>query len=126
MPIIVMKGQDGADILVEVADETAVPVRGRVGKRGGETIVEKAQEYSRSFSSIGQYIMTICAEIYDKYQSTAQRVKPDQMEIQFGIKLSGEGGVPFLSKGAAEGSIQVTAKWASTRSDNVTPPDSHK
>jgi len=111
MALIIMKSESG-DMLVEVDDEAfAVPRRGGVPKRGGDPMADKARAYTSSFGSIGQYIMTVCDEIYDKYSAAAEKVRPDQMEIQFGIKLSGEGGVPFLTKGAAEATIQVTAKW---------------
>lgn len=124
MALIVLKATNGKDILVEVDDEAfAVPRRGGVPKRGGETIADKARAYTSSFASIGQYIMTVCDEIYDKYNAAAEKVRPDQMEIQFGIKLSGEGGVPFLSKGAAEATIQVTAKWAKTQVGTNTPAE---
>lgn len=36
---------------------------------------------------------------------------PNELTIQFGIGLKGEGGVPFFAKGSIETNIAVTAKW---------------
>ena len=74
-------------------------------------ITEKAQEYAKEFDRVGDYIMLVCDEIYSRYQKAAVSIRPTELEIEFGIKISGEGGIPFISKGSAEATIRVTANW---------------
>jgi hypothetical protein len=110
MPIITMKGKNHEDIFIEVEEEKTKLTRG--GKI--DEITDKAKEYARDFSRVGDYIMIVCDDIYTKYQAAVEGVRPDALEIEFGIKISGEAGVPFVSKGSAEATIKVTAKWNST------------
>lgn len=41
---------------------------------------------------------------------------PDELTVQFGVKISAELGLPFISKGAADSNINVTLKWSKTSS----------
>ena len=43
-------------------------------------------------------------------------LKPDGIELQFGVKLGGEMGVPFVAKGTSEASFSIKLTWAP---DNV-------
>lgn len=111
MPIIVMRGEGGGEIRVEVADDPLEAPGGNF--RGGDKgdICERAGRYVENFGQVGEQIMSVCREIYIKYQAAAGAARPAELEIKFGVKLSGETGIPFVSKGAAEATIEVTAKW---------------
>jgi hypothetical protein len=39
------------------------------------------------------------------------KLTPKELEIEFGIGLKGEGGVPFFAKGSVETNFKVKAKW---------------
>jgi hypothetical protein len=39
------------------------------------------------------------------------KLTPKELEIEFGIGIKGEGGVPFLAKGSVETNFSVKAKW---------------
>lgn len=106
MPVVSLKGSNDEEILVEVEEGGRVT---RGGKRG--LLTDTAREYVGDFGRVGEYIMNICAEVYKKYEAASTSVRPGQIEIEFGIKIGGETGIPFVSKGAAEATIKVTAKW---------------
>jgi hypothetical protein len=42
---------------------------------------------------------------------TPDELTPKELEIEFGIGLKGEGGVPFFAKGSVETNFKVKAKW---------------
>lgn len=106
MPVVSLKGNHGEGILVEVEEGRRVTRGGR-----GDLLADKAREYVGDFGRVGEYIMNVCGEVYEKYQGVAASIRPERIEIEFGIKISGETGIPFVSKGAAEATIKVTAKW---------------
>jgi hypothetical protein len=39
------------------------------------------------------------------------KLTPKELEIEFGIGIKGEGGIPFLAKGSIETNFSVRAKW---------------
>jgi len=42
---------------------------------------------------------------------TPDKLTPKELEIEFGIGIKGEGGVPFFAKGSVETNFKVKAKW---------------
>jgi len=42
---------------------------------------------------------------------------PDELKARFGIRLAGDTGVPFITKGGNEGTIQVEATWKKDAGD---------
>lgn len=111
MSIIVMRGEGGGEILVEVSDDSRLSPRGNFRGDDAEGISDRAMRYVQDFGQVGSHIMNVCSEIYSKYQSTSAAARPNDLEIKFGIKIGGETGIPFVSKGVAEASIEVTARW---------------
>jgi hypothetical protein len=58
----------------------------------------------------------IGAEIHRMATQLISSIKPDkfspkELEIEFGIGLKGETGVPFFAKGSVETNFTVKAKW---------------
>jgi hypothetical protein len=39
------------------------------------------------------------------------KLTPKELEIEFGIGIKGEGGIPFFAKGSVETNFAVRAKW---------------
>lgn len=108
MPIVKLRGSNDEEIFVEVEERRRVT-------RGGiaDALSDRGKEYIGSFGLVGEYIMSVCEEVYMKYKAAGESVRPNQLEIEFGIKVGGETGIPFVSKGTAEAAIKVTAKWGS-------------
>jgi hypothetical protein len=42
-------------------------------------------------------------------------LKPGEVEIEFGVELGGEFGVPLLTKGEARANFKVTLKWSAEK-----------
>jgi|SRR5882724_833064 len=106
MSLVTIKGKDGQDILIEVDDSVEAFT---VAK--GLDMSEKVNEYLHDLNDAGKYIMDVCSVIQQKYLAVADEMRPDEMTVEFGIKFSGEAGVPYLTKVALEAAIKVTAKW---------------
>ncbi len=75
------------------------------------------QASSPGFTKISEErLREIGAEIQRMSALLLSSIKPDkltpkELEIEFGIGIKGEGGVPFLAKGGIETNFSVRAKW---------------
>ena len=52
------------------------------------------------------------AKVIESVNKMGNTIKPNEFEIQLGITLDSEAGVPMLAKAGAEAQMQVTMKWA--------------
>ena len=50
------------------------------------------------------------------------QIKPNEFEIQLGITLDSEAGVPMLAKAGAEAQMQVTMKWTLKKNSQPSSP----
>ncbi len=95
--------EDGSTILVEVdAPERAggtAPVA-----RGGKTI-EKAKQ---NFESALEMVKPTANAVISKLRDLAEQ--PDEIGVEFGIKLSADSGVVIASAGI-EANFKVSLKW---------------
>ena len=41
--------------------------------------------------------------------------RPDKIEVEFGLKFGGEGGLPIVTKVSGEASLQVTLTWSASK-----------
>ncbi len=95
--------EDGGSIMVE-ADESALG-GGRVrGARAGE-ITERAKE---TFETALEKIKPAAATIIAKLRNLGEA--PDEIGLEFGIKLSAEAGA-FVASTGAEANFKVTLTW---------------
>jgi Trypsin-co-occurring domain 1 len=80
------------------------------GAAGLEDAVDRLKDVSDS-------IAAVCEGIYQTVRERLQAVgAPSEFGLEFGVKLSGELGVPFISKAAGEATFKVTAKWENSSS----------
>jgi hypothetical protein len=101
-PLIV----DGQTILVEVEDidlQLPAPAEGETLALG-DGVVEKVAD-------LRDQITSTCVAVYQSMRSASAAVKPDEVSVEFGVKLGGEAGVPFVAKGTAEASLSITLTW---------------
>jgi hypothetical protein len=96
--------ESGETVVVEVED-------GEVGlqRAGRGEIAERASE---TFEGALEKIKPAAGVIIAKLRSLADT--PDEVNVEFGIKLSGKLGVAFVASADAEANYKVTLKWSNT------------
>lgn len=97
-------------VYIQVPDRAEIveePIEGLSGQLQGE-LEEKLTNRMRM---VGEAISGVCATIYSSVEKTIDTVRPDEITLEFGIKLGGKTGVPFVTEGSAEGSFKVSATW---------------
>lgn len=90
--------EDGSEVVFESAESGLVELHGGSAEppEGGR-LQERLERASWA-----------AAEVAEGLRS---RLTPDEVELKFGLKVSGEAGW-FFAKSRAEGTIEVTLRWA--------------
>ncbi len=57
---------------------------------------------------IKETVVNVCSYIKGAFDEVTH---PDEITVKFGIKLAGEQGIPLVTKGSAEATIGIEAKW---------------
>lgn len=78
-----------------------------VGEVSDEGIIQGLQQ---KFTSVLELIKNTAESTYRGLCNIEQKATPDEVEVCFGVKLTGEAGVVF-SKAGSEGAFQITLKW---------------
>ncbi|MFF4014077.1 CU044_2847 family protein [Streptomyces sp. NPDC001843] len=103
--------EDGAIVVVETADS---PGGSRLVSRGEAP----AERVTGTFETALDGVRSAAQSALRVFRDGTLR--PDSVELEFGVKLSAEAGA-VIAKGAAEGQLVVRLSWASAGSA-ATPP----
>jgi Trypsin-co-occurring domain 1 len=99
---------NGTVILVEV-EEQRISVEG-VGAPQGE--LAGVDEHIQKLADFGESLTATCVALHGAMKKATQKVGPNEMQLEFGLKLGGEAGVPFVAKGKAEANFLVRLTWS--------------
>lgn len=102
------KQQDEFDLLVEFPDQEGI-VRASLGDG-----IEKLKAESEKAMNITMGVIRVMADRVSKTIETIEdKARPDEMEIEFSLKLELEGGaiVPMVAKTTAGGQFNIKFKW---------------
>ncbi|MFF4355590.1 CU044_2847 family protein [Streptomyces sp. NPDC001604] len=103
--------EDGARVVVEgVESETGA----RLVSRGGSPVLA-----ARTFEGALDGVRAAAESALRVFRDGS--LKPDTVELEFGVKLSAETGA-VIAKGAAEGHLVVKLSWSPERSRPVPEP----
>jgi hypothetical protein len=109
MKTIELETNNGNIIHFEIADQ----ITSSGGRRGGGQVagVGKVKETIKQLKDVGEAIADVCRTVQDQIQVALDKSKPSELTLEFSVTLAGETGIPLVTKGTAEGTFQVTAKW---------------
>jgi hypothetical protein len=99
---------DGVTIWVEVDDETLPAAPGGAGARPG--LVERGAVADR-VRDIGADLRGLLGSITRPVREALEQAQPEEWSIELNLGFKGEAGIPCLTKGEANGSVKITAKW---------------
>ena len=91
---------DGTEVYFESAESDLVSPRG-----GEPDVVEGGALQGR--------LQGVARAAEEGSSSLRSRLAPDEVALEFGVKVSGEVNWWFFAKNAGEATIKVTLKWAS-------------
>ena len=101
---------DGVELLVEVTQEA--------GSELTKATLDRAQEaVTDAFEHARQAIVTVAESTVKTIARLGQRsVRPDEMEVTFGLKFSAQGNV-IVAGAAGEATLEVTLTYRSDRGE---------
>lgn len=90
---------NGTEVYFETAEASLVAARGRTDP----DVVDQGP--------IADRLQQVALAAEEVSESLRSRLSPDQIELTFGVKVSGEAGWWFFAKAGGEANIQVTLRW---------------
>ena len=104
---------ENTTILVETTEEEDQKKTGGMGHAG---IMDKIKSYAiketkERFSNVMSIISCSSNTILDEIEKV--QTKPEEVQVEFGVKITGEG-KPMLASGGLEANYKVTLSWKKT------------
>jgi hypothetical protein len=122
--LVQVRLDDGTEIYMEATEDVVAPAPGgndsyndpygettrtSKGWSGGGGMTSSAAQAAQSFKAIESTIRT-----YTNYTMSAFRdmacANVEKVTLEFGIKVGGEAGVPYVTKGTAESNLKITVE----------------
>lgn len=121
--LISITQEDGSVIYLEATEDVAVPAEADLAEEGTTTRQAKgwggnsssavsrggAAVADQSFKAIEGTIRTYTNHTLSAFKDMAH-ANVDKVTLSFGIRVSGEAGVPYVTKGTAESNLSITVE----------------
>lgn len=106
----VVAGTSAADpaVYIEVVDD---PVEG-VPQPAPRELRSSTGEIVGRLEAAGEAVVAACQAVIGKVRTDLADAAPDELELEFGVVLAGEAGIPVLTKASAEATLKVKATWS--------------
>ena len=101
--------EGGGTILIESPDEPTKAPTGLVPATRGESLKEMAEQARQSFDASVENVRKSADLLVTKLRALSD--PPDEMEVTFSLKASGELGNIAIGKAGAEANYTVVLKW---------------
>ena len=100
--------EDGTIIYIE-ADETVTAPSVPTNEGPTRTPKGPGEQAVRNFQMMQSTIRTYTAHTLNAFKNMAT-ANVDKVTLEFGITVTGEGGVPYVTKGSAECNLKITVE----------------
>lgn len=122
MPKLVhLRLDDGTDIYMEATEDVEAPAAASSGDRyddqtsrtlislGTKTPQAAQTQAVQSFKAIESTIRTYTHYTMNAFRDMAS-ANVEKVTLEFGLKVGGEAGVPYITKGTAESNLKITVE----------------
>lgn len=107
---------DGGAIVIEAADDKRATAGSGFVKSGAEAR-DAADKASQAFDASLDSVRQSANVLLEKLNGLSQ--KPDELEVTFGLKVSGELGQLVVAKGGADANYHVVLRWRQPRPEKA-------
>jgi hypothetical protein len=106
----VVRGEETVEVLIEVDKSIQGPWEEYAyDNQRGE---EDSGLVTTAFTKGMDLIQTCAEKVAETVQKVSDATRPDEVEVKFGVKLSGEtGALALIAKAGTEAHMEVTLKW---------------
>jgi len=117
--------EDGTTILIEATEDAIAPAvdigetreRSLVAKDGSDVLVQKFKAVESTIRAYTNYTLNAFKQIADS--------NIDKITLEFGVNISGETGIPYVTKGTVASNMKITVECSfPKKTENTTgvPP----
>jgi hypothetical protein len=119
---IAFETEDGRTVLVEVEEQEVRPPRGGVSKAGLKEVKDWVQTHiARANTKLDEAVQNAVKENVRPFVRTARDLAKEteavEMEVTFGLVMTGEVGNVAVGKAGAQSNYTVTLKWTPAGDD---------
>ncbi|MGF1538519.1 MAG: CU044_2847 family protein [Elainellaceae cyanobacterium] len=107
--VIYIEATGNIDDLPEVPDEDT-PRGGRVSKGAAEQVMKSFEAMQSTMRSYTTYTLEAFKQVAG--------ANIDKVTLEFGVKVAGEAGVPYVTKGTADANIKITVECSFPNSES--------
>jgi hypothetical protein len=103
---------NGAVIYIEIPDDVVepnLPLANNFGEETRDGEKGATEEIMKQFQAMKGTIATYTQYTLDAFTDIA-RANIDKVTLEFGIQVTGELGVPYVTKGSAESNLKITVE----------------
>ncbi|MBD2108910.1 CU044_2847 family protein [Nodosilinea sp. FACHB-13] len=117
--LVPIRLEDGTEIYMEATDDVVTPDSAPILDSSGETTrtakgwnsANQAVQIqaAQSFKAIEGTIRTYTSHTMSAFKDMAT-ANVEKVTLEFGLKVGGEAGVPYVTKGTAESNLKITVE----------------
>ena len=128
-------GEFSTEVNTEAGDEALLPAESAEPTRGSGGGASKGVNWTSSHQTAPRRAATqrmadleTTIRAYTRYTLDAFRevgsANIEKVTLEFGVKVSGEAGIPYITKGSAEGNLRITVECSFPCESNLHSPES--
>lgn len=102
MTRVILDAQGNPWFAIEVEPSDATPLRG---------VTDTAENVARSLTDVGDVIAKASRDVLESMRAGLGTLTPDEVELEFGVSLSGEVGIPMVTKASGQATFTVRVCW---------------
>lgn len=114
--LVPIRLEDGTEIYMEATEDVVAPVTddyddgGEVTRQAKGAATDYAtRQVAQSFKAIQSTIQTYTSYTMNAFKDLAC-ANVEEVTLEFGLKVGGEAGVPYVTKGTAESNLKITVR----------------
>ena len=102
---------DGTTIYIEAAERSDVPSAPVANEPGGTRVAKGALSagLQRQLPTVKNTITQYTRYVLNAFRELGSG-NVDKVNLQFGLKIAGSSGVPYITEGSAEANLQITVE----------------
>jgi len=115
MALTTIQAPDGSEIFIEYDDKNIVKqANGELSAVSNQnSLSQRTENFKNGLeSNIKNYSILVLNSIQNiTTNSPEEKTKLKNIQLEFGVQIGGEVGIPFITKGSVESNIKVTLTW---------------
>lgn len=114
MALTKIQAPDGSDIFLEYDETNIIKQDNGLSAISNKNILEERTENFKNGLevTIQNYSIIVLNSIQNiKHNPPEDITKLKNIQLEFGVQIGGEVGIPFITKGSIESNVKVTLTW---------------